>query len=44
MIVAIAAIMLSAGFTTAAPNEAHAAHWAGDQMRWALNSGYITAD
>lgn len=44
MVVAAAAIMLSVGFATAAPNEAHAAHWADKQMNWAMNRGYITAD
>ncbi|HDX9589273.1 TPA: protein phosphatase 2C [Bacillus pseudomycoides] len=44
MVVAAAAVMLSAGFVTAAPNEAHAAHWADTQMNWAMNKGYITAD
>ncbi|SCC46169.1 protein phosphatase 2C [Bacillus wiedmannii] len=44
MIVAAAAVMLSVGFATAAPNEAHAAHWADKQMNWAMNEGYITAD
>ncbi|UFI00682.1 protein phosphatase 2C [Bacillus toyonensis] len=44
MIVAAAAVMLSAGFATAAPNEAHAAHWADDHMNWAMRYGYITSD
>ncbi|MFP3379694.1 protein phosphatase 2C [Bacillus sp. SIMBA_069] len=44
MLVAAAAVMLSAGFATVAPNEAHAAHWADKQMRWAFNEGIITAD
>ncbi|WP_142313388.1 protein phosphatase 2C, partial [Bacillus toyonensis] len=39
-----AAVMLSVGFATAAPNEAHAAHWADKQMQWGLNNGYIRAD
>ncbi|MEH7753615.1 protein phosphatase 2C [Bacillus toyonensis] len=44
MMFAAAAIMLSAGFATAAPHEAHAAHWADNQMHWAFNKGIITAD
>ncbi|PFY21064.1 protein phosphatase 2C [Bacillus toyonensis] len=44
MIVAAAAIMLSVGFATTAPNEAHAAHWADEHMNWAMGNGYITAD
>ncbi|USK99911.1 protein phosphatase 2C [Bacillus tropicus] len=44
IIIAAAAVMLSAGFATAAPNEAHAAHWADNQMNWAFNKGIITAD
>ncbi|SLK20510.1 protein phosphatase 2C [Bacillus toyonensis] len=44
MIVAAAAVMLSAGFATAAPKEAHAAHWADKQMNWAFSHGYISAD
>lgn len=44
MVIAAAAVMLSAGFATVAPHEAHAAHWADKQMNWALNNGYITVD
>ncbi|QWG52454.1 protein phosphatase 2C [Bacillus mycoides] len=44
MIVAAAAVMLSAGFATVAPNEAHAAHWADKQMNWAFSNRIITAD
>ncbi|WP_088312213.1 protein phosphatase 2C [Bacillus cereus] len=44
IIIAAAAVMLSAGFATAAPNEAHAAHWADKQMKWALSYGYVRAD
>ncbi|AXK21506.1 protein phosphatase 2C [Bacillus sp. COPE52] len=43
MVVAAAAVMLSAGFVTVAPKEA-AAHWADPEMNWAMNRGYITAD
>ncbi|WP_336992935.1 protein phosphatase 2C [Bacillus toyonensis] len=43
MVVAAAAVMLSAGFATIAPKEA-SAHWADTQMNWALNNGYLTAD
>ncbi|MGG4560866.1 protein phosphatase 2C [Bacillus toyonensis] len=44
MVVAVAGIMLSTGFATVAPNKAHAAHWADEQMKWAKSNGYITAD
>ncbi|WP_208731379.1 protein phosphatase 2C [Bacillus sp. COPE52] len=44
MVVAAAAVMLSAGFATVAPNEAHAAHWADKQMNWAKKTGIITVD
>nr|WP_157405308.1 protein phosphatase 2C [Bacillus cereus] len=44
MVVAAAAVMLSAGFATVAPKEAYAAHWADDQMNWAKSKGYITSD
>ncbi|HFR4145193.1 TPA: protein phosphatase 2C [Bacillus cereus] len=44
MVVAAAAVMLSAGFATVAPNEAHAAHWADIQMKWAFKKGIVTAD
>ncbi|WP_242248931.1 protein phosphatase 2C [Bacillus cereus group sp. BfR-BA-01523] len=43
MIVAAAAVMLSVGFATVAPQEA-SAHWADPEMNWAMNRGYITAD
>lgn len=42
MIVAAAAIMLSAGFATVAPKEA-SAHWADSQMNWAMKKGIITS-
>ncbi|WP_226641232.1 protein phosphatase 2C [Bacillus tropicus] len=44
MVVAAAAVMLSAGFATVAPQEAHAAHWADQDFRWAFAHGIITAD
>ncbi len=44
MVVAVAGIMLSTGFATVAPNEAHVAHWADKQMNWAFNKRIITAD
>ncbi|MDO8161671.1 protein phosphatase 2C [Bacillus toyonensis] len=43
MVVAAAAVMLSAGFATVAPKEA-SAHWADNQMNWAKKTGIITAD
>lgn len=43
MVVAAAAVMLSAGFATFAPKEA-SAHWADNQMGWAMGRGYITSD
>ncbi|MGK3615014.1 protein phosphatase 2C [Bacillus cereus] len=43
MVIAAAAVMLSAGFATVAPKEA-SAHWADTQMNWAFNKGIITAD
>ncbi|MDO8161721.1 protein phosphatase 2C [Bacillus toyonensis] len=42
MIVAAAAVMLSAGFATIAPKEA-SAHWADSKMDWAMRKGIITA-
>ncbi len=42
MIVAAAAVMLSAGFATIAPKEA-SAHWADSKMNWAMRKGIITA-
>ncbi|KPU55551.1 protein phosphatase 2C [Bacillus wiedmannii] len=42
MIVAAAAVMLSAGFATIAPKEA-SAHWADSEMNWAMRKGIITA-
>lgn len=42
MIVASAAIMLSAGFATVAPKEA-SAHWAENKMNWAMRNGIITS-
>ena len=44
MVVAAAAVMLSTGFATVAPNEAHAAHWADKQITWAFQNGVITVD
>ncbi|MGH0828493.1 MULTISPECIES: protein phosphatase 2C [Bacillus] len=44
MVVAAAVVTLSAGFVTAAPEEAHAAHWADQDFRWAFAHGIITAD
>ncbi|WP_242248933.1 protein phosphatase 2C [Bacillus cereus group sp. BfR-BA-01523] len=44
MVITAAAVMLSAGFATAAPKEAHAAHWADQEMRWAFYHGIVTAD
>ncbi|MRC32365.1 protein phosphatase 2C, partial [Bacillus thuringiensis] len=41
MIVAAAAVMLSAGFATVAPKEA-SSHWAYNQMNWAMRKGIIT--
>ncbi|MGX5472627.1 protein phosphatase 2C [Bacillus toyonensis] len=43
VVVAAAAVMLSAGFATIAPKEA-SAHWADNNMKWALARGYITVD
>lgn len=43
MIVAAAAVMLSAGFATVAPKEA-SAHWADTQMDWAMSHKIVTAD
>ncbi|MGH0424235.1 protein phosphatase 2C [Bacillus pretiosus] len=43
MVVAAAAVMLSAGFATFAPKEA-SAHWADTQMDWAKKHKIITAD
>ncbi|MBE5106488.1 protein phosphatase 2C [Bacillus thuringiensis] len=43
MVVAAAAVMLSAGFATVAPKEA-SAHWADEHMNWAREKGYITSD
>ncbi|WIG23697.1 protein phosphatase 2C [Bacillus anthracis] len=43
MVVAAAAVMLSAGFATVAPKEA-SAHWADNNMNWAMNNGYIKSD
>ncbi|MGM2415624.1 protein phosphatase 2C [Bacillus cereus group sp. BceL062] len=42
MVVAAAAVMLSAGFATVAPKEA-SAHWSDTQMNWAMRNGIITA-
>lgn len=44
MVVTAAAVMLSTGFATVAPNEAHASHWADAGMRWGMSNGYITVD
>lgn len=44
MIVAAAAVTLSTGFATVAPQEAQAAHWADLDMRWAFKNGIVTAD
>ncbi|SCC46119.1 Uncharacterized protein BC05F1_03829 [Bacillus wiedmannii] len=43
MIVAAAAVMLSAGFATVAPKEA-SAHWADSNMEWAFGAKIITTD
>ncbi|HDR3908580.1 protein phosphatase 2C [Bacillus toyonensis] len=43
MVVAAAAVMLSAGFATVAPKEA-SAHWADTQMNWAMKYKIITSD
>ncbi|MCU5376173.1 protein phosphatase 2C [Bacillus cereus] len=43
MIVTAAAVMLSVGFATVAPQEA-SAHWADIEMNWAFKNGYVTAD
>ncbi|MFT2139120.1 protein phosphatase 2C [Bacillus cereus] len=44
MVVAAAAVTLSTGLATVAPQEAQAAHWADVDMRWAFYHGIITAD
>ncbi|MFP3379695.1 protein phosphatase 2C [Bacillus sp. SIMBA_069] len=44
MVVTAAAVMLSTGFATVAPKEAHAAHWADDVMEWAMVRSYILVD
>ncbi|EJR83986.1 MULTISPECIES: hypothetical protein [Bacillus cereus group] len=44
MVVAAAAVTLSTGFATVAPQEAQAAHWADLDMRWAFKNGIVTAD
>ncbi|PEJ17856.1 protein phosphatase 2C [Bacillus toyonensis] len=43
MVVAAAAVMLSAGFATVAPKEA-SAHWADTQMDWAKRNKIINTD
>ncbi|WP_313954400.1 protein phosphatase 2C [Bacillus cereus group sp. BfR-BA-01523] len=44
IVVAAAAIMLSAGFATAAPTEAQARSWSDPGIDWGLSKGYITVD
>ncbi|PFQ62901.1 protein phosphatase 2C [Bacillus cereus] len=43
MVVAAAAVMLSAGFATVAPKEA-SAHWADNAITWVFGKGYAQSD